>query len=135
VQDLAGNVGAPVTISYTVGYKFTGFYPPVNNPPATNKEEAGDTVPLKFGLGGNQGLGILAAGYPISTPITCTGKNTASAAVATAESHAGLTYNSTTGLYTYTWKTNKAWKGTCRQLVLQLTDGSTHVANFKFNDN
>lgn len=135
VQDLAGNLGAPVTVSYTVGYNFTGFYPPVNNPPATNKDEAGDTVPLKFGLGGNQGLGILAAGYPISTPIACPGKSVAGTAVATAESRAGLTYNSTTGLYTYTWKTNKAWNGTCRQLVLQLIDGSTHVANFKFSDN
>jgi len=134
VQDLAGNVGAPVTVSYAVGYKFAGFYPPVINPPATNKNEAGDTIPLKFSLGGNQGLGILAAGYPISTPIACSGKKLASASLATAESHAGLTYNSTTGLYTYTWKTNKAWMGTCRQFVLQLTDGSTHVANFAFTD-
>jgi hypothetical protein len=37
-------------------------------------------------------------------------------------------------VYTYAWKTNPAWNGTCRQLVLQLIDGTTHAANFSFTD-
>ena len=42
-----------------------------------------------------------------------------------------LTY-SDSGQYNYAWKTDKAWAGTCRQLVVQLTDGTTHPTNFKF---
>ena len=37
---------------------------------------------------------------------------------------------SATGLYTYTWKTDKAWAETCRTLTVKLADG--HVARFKF---
>jgi hypothetical protein len=30
-------------------------------------------------------------------------------------------------------KASKAWRGTCRQLVLDLDDGSEHVALFAFH--
>ena len=36
------------------------------------------------------------------------------------------------GQYIYVWKTNKAWAGTCRQLVVKLTDGNEHRATFRF---
>ena len=44
----------------------------------------------------------------------------------------GLSYDASTGRYTYTWKTNKDWGGQTRRLVLKLEDGSKHKANFKF---
>jgi hypothetical protein len=44
----------------------------------------------------------------------------------------GLQYDPATGLYTYVWKTSKAWAGTCRELTLTLVDGTTHVALFTF---
>ncbi len=44
----------------------------------------------------------------------------------------GLGYDVATGQYRYTWKTDKAWAGTCRQLVLTFTDGTTQTAMFKF---
>lgn len=34
--------------------------------------------------------------------------------------------------YSYTWKTVKNWAGTCRQLTVQLKDGSVHTALFHF---
>ena len=43
-----------------------------------------------------------------------------------------LTYDPTTGLYTYVWKTDKVWAGTCRQLDLRLADGTDHPAFFRF---
>jgi hypothetical protein len=30
------------------------------------------------------------------------------------------------------WKTSATWAGTCRELVLRLTDGSEHTALFRF---
>lgn len=44
-----------------------------------------------------------------------------------------LSYDLTTGQYTYVWKTDKAWSGQSRKLVLRLDDGSEHEANFAFN--
>ncbi|MGH9839717.1 MAG: PxKF domain-containing protein [Blastocatellia bacterium] len=43
-----------------------------------------------------------------------------------------LTYDPTTDQYTYIWKTNAAWKNTCRQLIVKLNDDTTHSANFQF---
>jgi len=43
-----------------------------------------------------------------------------------------LQYDASLEQYTYVWKTNKAWAGTCRQLLVKLDDGSYHRANFQF---
>ena len=34
--------------------------------------------------------------------------------------------------YTYLWKTEKSWAGTCQELSLELVDGSVHRAVFRF---
>jgi hypothetical protein len=44
-----------------------------------------------------------------------------------------LQYGATTQTYTYVWKTDKAWAGTCRQLIVRLSDGVDHIALFQFN--
>jgi hypothetical protein len=134
VQDLAGNVGAPVSVTFNVGYNFAGFFPPVQNPPAINSVAAGSRVPIKFSLGGNQGLAIFAPGYPTSIPIACSVAAVSGKEMSDDEDDDGTTfsYNSATGIYTYEWKTNKAWHNTCRQFILKLEDNTTHVANFRF---
>ena len=43
-----------------------------------------------------------------------------------------LSYDATTQTYTYVWKTDKTWAGTCRTFLMQLIDGSQHSALFKF---
>ena len=55
---------APAIVSVTVsgGYNFSGFFQPVDNLPTFNMTKAGSAIPVKFSLGGNQGLDILAAG-------------------------------------------------------------------------
>src|SRR6266498_1181347 len=53
------------------GFNFSGFFQPVDNLPTLNKVKAGAAIPVKFGLGGDQGLAIFAAGYPLSTRIDC----------------------------------------------------------------
>jgi hypothetical protein len=126
-------VGNPSTlaVTYTVVFTFTGFFSPVNNLPALNSLKAGSAVPVKFSLSGNQGLNIMAAGYPASVGITCdsTALEDAVEETVTAGS-SSLTYDPSTDQYIYVWKTNKAWTG-CRQLVIKLTDGTYVRANFK----
>jgi len=130
--DEAGNA-ASLTHDYAIVYGFAGFFSPVDNPPTLNRLKAGAAVPVKFSLGGDQGLDIFAAGYPKSQLIPC---DSAAAVVGIEETvtagSSTLTYNAETERYTYVWKTDRSWAGTCRQLVVKLDDGTSHRANFVF---
>jgi hypothetical protein len=130
--DNAGNT-ATASTTYRVIFNFTGFFDPVKNPPVINQMNAGRSVPLKFSLGGNQGLAVFAAGFPKSRQVQC---NTLSPVdpveQTTATGSSSLTYDPITGIYTYVWKTEKSWAGTCRQVSVQFIDGQTYLLNFIF---
>ncbi|HEX8148849.1 MAG TPA: PxKF domain-containing protein [Pyrinomonadaceae bacterium] len=117
----------------TVLYNFTGFFSPISNPPTFNQVNAGRSIPVKFSLSGNKGLGIFAAGYPVSQQISCS----TNAPVADVEGtgtagSSSLAYDASSDQYHYVWKTESSWAGTCRVLTVKLNDGSSHTANFKF---
>jgi len=112
-------------------YDFTGFFQPVDNLPTLNQVKAGQGVPVKFSLGGDQGLDILASGSPTSVQIACDGSAPVDAVETVTAGNSGLSYDALTDTYTYVWKTNKGWAGTCRQLRVTLADVTVHVANFK----
>jgi hypothetical protein len=61
-----GDLFGPFGLAFTRGYLFSSFFPPVDNPPTVNMAKAGRAVPVRFSLGGDQGLDILAAGSPTS---------------------------------------------------------------------
>jgi hypothetical protein len=119
--------------SYTVNYQFLGFFSPVDNLPTLNAAKGGSAIPAKFSLGGDQGLDIFAPGYPKSQKIHCDTSvplDTIEETVTAGSS--SLSYAAGADQYHYVWKTEKAWAGTCRQLILRLNDSTDHVANFKF---
>ena len=59
--DVMDRTAGPVTRTYRVIWSFgAGFLTPVDNPPAVNLVAAGQSVPVRFSLGGDFGLGILA---------------------------------------------------------------------------
>jgi hypothetical protein len=121
------------SFTVTVQYNFAGFFQPVDNLPALNIVQAGKGVPVKFSLSGDKGLGIFAAGSPSSGPIACNSSDPATDLEETVTvGGSSLSYDPITDQYVYIWKTEAAWAGTCRQLVVQLNDGSIHRANFKF---
>ena len=114
-------------------YTFTGFFQPVDNPPTLNAVKAGQAIPVKFSLGGNRGLNVLASNSPQSQQIACNANEPVDAIEETTSAgSSSLSYDTGTKTYTYTWKTDKAWANTCRQLVLTLSDGTSEQANFKF---
>jgi len=124
--------------NWNFGKKFaiSDFKQPVDNGGTFNKMKAGAAVPVKFSLGGNLGLSIFTGGYPKSVPVACPSSSSVVDAVeeTVAADNSSLSYDVAGNQYTYTWKTQKAWAGTCRQLVLQFADvGETErVANFQF---
>ncbi len=118
-NDAAGNT-ANSSFTVTVLYNFTSFFQPVDTLPTINIINAGQAIPMKFSLNGNQGLNILAAGYPISTPVACDASEPGSTVDETVNAGgSSLSDNATTDQYSYVWKTNKAWQGTCRMFVLE----------------
>jgi len=127
------NNTATKTFKVTVLYNFKGFFSPVDNLPTLNSMQAGPAVPVKFSLGGDQGLDIFEATYPKSQQISCDPTAPVDGIEQTETANeSGLTYDTSTGQYNYVWKTNKAWAKSCRQLVMKLKDGSFQRANFKF---
>jgi predicted extracellular nuclease len=116
-----------------LSYEFTGFFSPVDNLPVFNQVKAGQSIPIKFSLKGDQGLNILADSYPTSTDISCSATDPVDGIEETVTAgSSSLSYDPSTDTYTYVWKTNKSWANTCRQFVLKLNDGTFHQANFNF---
>jgi hypothetical protein len=109
---------------------FTGFLAPVDAAPTLNVTKAGSAVPIKFTLGGDRGLAILAAGYPKVATIACDARVPADEVETTVTAGASsLQYAN--GTYTYVWKTEKGSTG-CRRFELKLVDGTVHTADFRF---
>jgi hypothetical protein len=121
--DRAGNVAHEMH-SYAVVYDFAGFASPAAPYPNATAVKAGEGVPLKFSLHGNQGSDIFAAGSPGWIP--CGAPDGSSRA------DGSLSYNASADRYTFLATTAKSWVGSCRDLVMTLRDGTTQRARFNF---
>ena len=133
VSDPSGHSDTKVRTVQVSPYNFTGFFAPIDNLPAFNEMKAGQAAPVKFSLGGNQGLNIFAAGSPSSVQINCSSSDPILPVEETLTAgSSSLTYDAASGRYNYVWKTDSSWKNTCRQLSVTLRDGTVHQAKFKF---
>jgi hypothetical protein len=124
----AADHSVSITVSGTMN--FTGFFAPIRNLPYVNTVVAGTAIPVKFSLGSYRGLGVLQAGSPTSVPAECSAsapRNVVRPGIASTTGLKSLGYS-----YTYVWKTQASWGGTCRRFLLTLADGSTHEALFQF---
>lgn len=132
---VTNSLGLSTIDSTTVSilYNFTGFLKPVQNPDVLNVATAGLVIPIKFRLGGDRGLDILAAGSPSVEEITCpvgAVKNKIIKYVTLSDPL--LKYKADKLRYKYTWQTDPAWAGTCQLFTMELNDGTTHSLLFKF---
>jgi uncharacterized repeat protein (TIGR01451 family) len=133
VSDPSGHSDTKVRTVEVSPYNFTGFFSPIDNPPVFNEMKAGQAAPVKFSLGGNQGLNIFATGSPSSAQISCSTSDPITTVEETETAgSSSLTYDAASDRYKYVWKTESSWKNTCRQLTVTLRDGTVHTAKFKF---
>jgi hypothetical protein len=139
--DFPGTIDEPqvwtraLSLSDVLGvmHPFTGFFQPIDNLPTVNTVKAGSAIPAKFSLGANLGLSILAPGSPGSHQVSCaSGVATDAIEQTVTAGSSTLQYDPTANQYTYVWKTDKSWAGTCREIDLTLNDGTTHSAMFQF---
>jgi len=127
--DEAGN-SAQVQFQVNVRFVTAGFFQPVRMN-ELNVVKAGSSVPLKFSLGGDWGLDILAVGAPSSTPVSCSALTPVGGAQPT-DTAGGSSLSYGDGQYMYVWKTHASWAGTCRTVSVTLRDGSVIQAAFRF---
>ena len=137
----------------SVLYDFNGFFQPVDNPVGGsvvwNKAKAGSAIPVKFSLGGDRGMNVLADGAllasmlgappvgPSASPwvekVTCGSTTTEDTIESTVTANAsGLIYDTGAKQYHYVWKTSTSWANSCRVLHVTLKDGTDHVAYVHF---
>ena len=124
-------VTVPVTL--TTIYDFQGFSG-LPAPPAFANAVPGSYVSLGFSLGGDRGLNIFADGSPTSVEVDCfTAAQIGAPEPVLTGGTSGLSYSATNNRYTYRWRTQGDWPyGSCREFTMQLNDGTTHRALFRF---
>jgi YVTN family beta-propeller protein len=128
----AGTSATSPADQYAYTFPFGGFLSPVASPPTVNMVHAGQSVPIQFQLGGNQGMSILAAGFPQAQQVTCPSGSPINTATETMTAGgSGLQFDPSTNTYTYVWRTPKAASGTCVTFILGLSDGTFHTASFQ----
>jgi hypothetical protein len=127
-KDVAGNT-ASKSVTYQV-WPWTGFLAPVNNLPTINSVKAGSAVPVKFSLGADRGLSF--ATFKSQAVVCQSGALLDTIETTVTAGSSSLTYDATTGQYTYVWKTDKAYAGQCRLFTIGFTNGDVRTAEFKF---
>ena len=102
--------------------------------PALNRVAAGTAIRITFGVGGFEGYDLLVGGAPTSSFYPCDNGSSRSAGVQPTvdASSSTLTYAPASHEYTYTWKTDGAWAGACRELTFTFRDGSNRSLLFDF---
>jgi hypothetical protein len=112
------------------------------NEPAINVVNVGSTVPVKFIYAGDHGLDIQASNSPYSRQVECSTLRTIDPnspfitprplpIPTQTPGNSGL--SETNDEYTYPWKTESQWGGSCREFVLTRKDGVQHRAYFFFD--
>lgn len=119
-----------------VRYAFEGFFSPIENPPAVNKANAGQAIPVKWRITDKDGNAISDPASFVSIKsyaVNCATfeGDPVNGVDESAAGSSGLQYLGD-GWWQFNWKTIKTYKGQCRTMVFTLDDQSEHTAKFSF---
>ena len=131
--DLAGN-STTASCSYSVGYRFEGFFKPVDNGDTLNVVKAGRAVPLKWRLldvDGTPVTDLSAAAISVAS-MSCSRGLTEDLLEEDLPGGSGL-QNLGDGYYQLNWKTPSSYASSCKTLRLDLGEGTYRTALFMFS--
>ncbi|HWH14203.1 MAG TPA: PxKF domain-containing protein, partial [Miltoncostaeaceae bacterium] len=131
-RDAAGNT-AEAGVAFRVVFPFGGFPspPPV---PRLTRATAGGRVNVQFDLGADRGEDVLAPVAPaVSQRVACgDGAPQGAEAPVLSAKRSVVYFDGRLRRYVLPWRTDRRWAGTCRRLVLRLSDGAQYAADFRF---
>jgi hypothetical protein len=114
-------------------WDYDGFLHPVDNPPVVNVVKAGRGIPLRWRLLDTNGAPItdLSRATVTTAPIACQSGVRSDDIESTVQRAARLRHLGQ-GNYRLDWMSDRKFARTCRELVLDIGDGVTHRAVFRF---
>jgi virginiamycin B lyase len=122
--DGAGNVGHG-EVGYVVVAGVTGKLAPE---PAVTTVKAGSSVAVGLEMGVSAVRNVMAPGFPMSEQVSCDDPSV----VLGPPGDGGKVNGSNGGHVDLVWKTDKAWAGTCRRLVLGFSPEGWNTAHAMF---
>lgn len=130
--DRAGNANS-ASATYTVSrWTLNGFYQPVDMWSVVNTVKSGSTVPLKFEVfAGSTELTNTSIAQWSVRPVVCTSNSSLDDIELVTTGGTSFRYDSTGGQFIYNWQTPKNKAGSCYEVAMTTTDGSSLVAKFK----
>ena len=129
----ANHLGSSGTKTFAITYAFTGFSSRSTICRPSTSPRPGRPLRLNSASGGTTGWASSRPAIRWTQRIACGSASPTDVIEETvAAGGSTLSYDATTDQYTYVWKTDKAWKTTCRQLIVKFIDGTTRTANFQF---
>ncbi len=119
-------------------YGFSGFLSPVDNLPTVNVGNSGRTYPIKWKLPLCSGGFVSRLSAVLYNPlrirqINCTSNAPEDPMGSDTPGASGLTYDTGSNEYHYNWKTDKTFANKCYELLLELDNGTTQIARFRFD--
>jgi hypothetical protein len=121
--------------AFLAGHDFIGFGPPVDPDPIVNVAKSGSAIPLTWrvlDMNGTPVTRLLQANVGTKLSGACAGGADGDDIEQYVASNQTSLQNRGNGYYQLNWKTNKAWAGTCRELVLSLDGARVLDANAVF---
>ncbi len=118
-----------------VRYTFGGFLAPIGGGQGMMPASAGSNIPVRFSLGGDQGTKIFLPGFPASRLVSCTTGDVLGGFIsAGSPGKSALSYARGNRVYTFGWKTETTWSGSCRELVLRFQDETQETVVIDFRN-
>lgn len=114
--------------SLSIGYQFAW-----RSPTEGGTAQAGSSIPVRFSLTDANGNAVTGAN-PVISSAPCTTLAVAGGAKvkASAAGNSAMRFDASTGQYSFNWKTEREWSGTCRLLIVDTQDGASYSLPFQF---
>ena len=121
------HAGRTTTVSHT--YSVVYGFGQLATPGGRTSVRAASAVPVWFSLDGISDTSAIRA--VTSAAASCDGSGSVSTGTPVAM-NGGLRYDASSDRFSFVWKTDKSWAGSCRLLEIGLNDGTTHTMMFDF---